>query len=183
MKSNGDKGTDMINTCLVNVSFAFDSSICISIHTDALFFFFNAFATIFDAVFISQKEHDQSTNDCSKILSLFDILEYNPSKHCQIFRLRRSIDLLAFLRRMNHQIHRRIALQLLLTDALKQRMLSEMFDHPLMQIIDIGDGVQGGARFQNERILGQQFVIDDSPTIFRAFEVRIREEKEQFREL
>lgn len=91
--------------------------------------------------------------------------------------------LLALLRLRLHHPHTLIGFLLFLGHALKGGMGSEMIHHPLMQGLDVGDGVDDAPRAQRKGVLGIQRRRHNSRLVFPRLEVRVGEANEDLGEL
>ena len=66
-----------------------------------------------------------------------------------------------------------------LVDGLKERKGGEMGAHPVMQVLDIGDGVDDATGAEDIGVLGKQGGGDDTGLVLPGFEVGIGEEEEE----
>lgn len=67
-------------------------------------------------------------------------------------------------------------------DVLKERKLGEMSQHPAMEVLDVGDGVDDAADAQDVRVLGEERRRDDARFMFARLKVRVRKQKKKRRQ-
>lgn len=80
-------------------------------------------------------------------------------------------------------IDNRIGVHLVLRHATKQRVLTKVLEHPVVEIFDIGGKVRPATDRQQVRVLGQQLRRYDAPLVLLLLKVWIGKQEEHGGEL